>query len=265
MSDTIKGIYRDDNDWTPIMTLQFLYRLFVFFLCLFYSLSATAIDINERQKLVAYQASWGPTDNIDYKNLSHIIYSFATPFSNGKIMPLSSEDDRKLRNLIQKSHISNTKVLLAIGGWNNGDDSGFEKLTQSSDSIDNFTRALLKLVKTYQLDGIDINWEYPDSPKKWNKLLDALAPQLKSRGKLLTAAVPAYGTNADNIGSLEQLDFANVMMYECQCGDEEAPLWQTEKSLKYWKGRGLDDQRLIIGIPFYGGGGQDIARQQAKS
>lgn len=225
-------------------------------------LSATALA---DQKMVGYQASWGSIEQVDYDNLSHIIYSFALPRTSGTVIALSAESDTKLRTLVERAHAKDVKVLLAIGGWNNGDDSAFEAFSQTAAGVNNFVADTSYLVDTYNLDGIDLDWEYPDAKWKWNNLVNAMAPAMHNKGKLLTAAVAAYGAGADTVGNIDSLDFVNVMMYECHCGEEEAPFWQMEESLAYWKNRGLEAERLMLGIPFYGGGGQDVSIHKRKA
>lgn len=229
------------------------------------ALSSATFANSSELKMVGYQASWTSIDSIDYDNLTHIIYSFALPRTSGRISALSAASDQKLKTLVQRAKTNNVKVLLAIGGWNGGDDSAWETFSQTTTGVNNFVEDSLYLINKYDLDGIDLDWEYPNAQWKWNNVVRAMGPALKARGKLLTAAVAAYGGSADTIGDIHQLDFVNVMMYECHCGPEEAPWWQMEQSMDYWLGRGLDKERLMLGIPFYGGGGQDVAFHKRKA
>lgn len=223
-----------------------------------FSSSSQAAEEKNGQKIVGYQADWTSIETIDYDSYSHIIYSFALPRTSGYLYPLTSASDAKLRTLVERAHANNTKVLLAIGGWNGGDDQGFETFSNTAEGVANFVSDSLHMVREYNLDGIDLDWEYPSAQWKWNMITRAMGPALKNEGKLFTAAVAAFGSSADVVGELHDLDFVNVMMYECHCGEEEAPVWQMEQSLAYWKGRGLNKERLMLGVPFYGGGGQDV-------
>ena len=57
-----------------------------------------------------------------------------------------------------------------------------------------FVNNLAGFVAEYDLDGADIDWEYPDagdSAKHYARLMRMLSSELRDRGKLLTAAVRA--------------------------------------------------------------------------
>lgn len=230
-----------------------------------FSAPVMSADADNKKKMVGYAAGWKSIDAIDYDSLTHVIYSFALPNPSGTIGALSGSESTKLETLVQRAHAKNVKVLLAIGGWNGGNDSAWESFSQTSTGVNNFVNDSIYLVNKYNLDGIDLDWEYPDAKWKWNNVVRAIGPALHAKGKLLTAAVAAYGSGADGVGELDQLDLLNVMMYECHCGAEEAPWWQMEDSLKYWQGRGVGADKLMIGIPYYGGGGQDVEFHKRKA
>lgn len=123
--------------------------------------------------------SWsGDAASIQYEKLTHINYSFSLPDSNGNISAIPN--DAKLRDIIARAKSKNVKVLLAVGGWNGGNDSAWENFTNYEWAINNFVNDAIYLVETYGLDAIDLDWEYPSAQWKWNALVNKLAPVLKS-------------------------------------------------------------------------------------
>jgi GH18 family chitinase len=102
-----------------------------------------------------------------------------------------------------------------------------------------------------QLDGADIDWEYPDAGKSSQNFL-ALIRELRAAlpNKLLTAAVVSYGDHGLGIPpeSFDLLDFVNVMTYD---GPDHGTMEQFEKGIAYWSERGVPREKLIIGVPFY--------------
>ena len=52
------------------------------------------------------------------------------------------------------------KIVLSVGGW--GAD-GFSHMAMTEDGRRKFARSCLDAVEKYNLDGIDIDWEYPCS------------------------------------------------------------------------------------------------------
>jgi chitodextrinase len=197
--------------------------------------------------------SWsGDVAAIQYSKLTHINYAFLLPNATGGFQPI--ENPSKLQNLVSRAHSSGVKVLIAVGGWNNGDDSGFESMAANSNYRNAFVTNILNFVNQYGLDGVDMDWEYPDqgaSANNYATLMTQLASALHSRGKLLTAAV--VGINGESIlaSVFSQVDFLNLMAYDYNNFDHSTYSYASQ-SLAYWKGRGLPASKAILGVPFYG-------------
>src|SRR6188768_4364767 len=112
-------------------------------------------------KSVGYMPSWaGNVNSIQYGKLTHINYAFVLPNANGTLQGVP--DPGKLQSLVSLGHQNNVKVGLALGGWNDGNDSAFEALAGNAGARTTFVNAVMGLVGQYNLDGIDIDWEYPD-------------------------------------------------------------------------------------------------------
>ncbi|MGK0185972.1 MAG: Ca2+-binding EF-hand superfamily protein [Verrucomicrobiales bacterium] len=149
----------------------------------------------ETFKVIGYQPSWaGDVDGIQYDKLTHINYSFILPKSDGtfKDMP----NPAMLTKLVKLAHVNKVKVGIAIGGWNGGNDSAFEELAASPETRNRFVRETMKMVETYGLDGVDMDWEYPDagdSSENFLSLMRELSAELRREHKYLSAAVVSLG------------------------------------------------------------------------
>lgn len=204
-------------------------------------------------KVVGYMPSWsGDVNAIQYSKLTHINYAFLLPTATGGFQAI--ENPSKLQNLVSRAHSSGVKVLIAVGGWNNGDDSGFESTAANANYRNAFVTNIMSFVNQYGLDGVDMDWEYPDqgaSANNYAALMTQLASALHAQGKLLTAAV--VGINGESILSsvFSQVDFLNLMAYDFNNFDHSTYNYASQ-SLSYWKGRGLPASKAILGVPFYG-------------
>ncbi|OON66038.1 carbohydrate-binding protein [Hymenobacter sp. CRA2] len=204
-------------------------------------------------RVIGYVPSWaGTVSSVQYNKLTHVNYAFLLPTNTGGLQPI--ENPAKLQSLVSTAHANGVKVLISVGGWNNGDDSAFEQLAANATYRTNFVNNIVSFLNQYGLDGADIDWEYPDagaSANNYAALMQQLSTAMHTRGKLLTAAV--VGTGGDSIlGSVfGYVDFLNLMAYDANNFDHSTYSYATQ-SINYWKGRGLPAAKLSLGVPFYG-------------
>lgn len=109
------------------------------------------------QKVVAsYVTAW--TDVMpDPTLLTHINYAFGgvKPSFNG----VELRNEQRLREIVALKEINpELKVLLSIGGWGSGN---FSEMAASTEFRESFCQDCARIVSSFHLDGIDIDWEYP--------------------------------------------------------------------------------------------------------
>ncbi len=198
--------------------------------------------------IIAYATGSIVESAIPYDKLTHINYAFLIPNPDGTFQ--SFENGSKLEQIVSHAHEKNVKVLISVGGW--GWDEQFETLAANPESRTAFVQNLKAFVDQYQLDGADIDWEYPD-PGQSSQNFMALMQELRAAlpNQLLTMAVISYG---DEFGlgipdeSFALVDFVNVMTYD---GPDHGTMEQFQKGLDYWSGRGLPKEKTVMGVPFY--------------
>ncbi|ASZ13413.1 T9SS type A sorting domain-containing protein [Chitinophaga pendula] len=226
------------------------------FLCallLTLSFTLSASTVSAQFKVIGYMPSWaGDVNTVQYSKLTHINYAFLLPTNTGGLQAI--ENPSKLQSLVSTAHARGVKVLISVGGWNNGNDQGFESLAANATYRNNFVNNMINFVNQYNLDGTDIDWEYPDAGASANNyvaLMTQLSNAMHSRGKLLTAAVVGSG-GASILGSVFPLvDYLMLMAYDYNNFDHSTYA-HAQQSLSYWRGRGLPKEKAILGVPFYG-------------
>jgi len=203
-------------------------------------------------KIVGYVPDWaGSPTYVQWDKVTHINYAFILP-SNGT-GGLTSPNSNILNTLVSQAHSRGVKVLVSIGGWNNGDDSRFHSVAANQTYINTFVANCTTLVKTFNLDGIDIDWEYPDagtSADQYVTFMTSLANALHPKGKLLTAAVIGNPNNGIKNEIFNIVDFLNIMSYDG--GTPHSTYAMASSNLRAWRARGLSKEKAILGVPFYG-------------
>jgi chitinase len=204
------------------------------------------------------------TATIQFDKLTHINFSFAIPAKNGGGLDAIRNWD-KLIGLVKKAHKNNVKVFLSVGGWSvgdaPGDDSRFHRLAASQEERNFFVTNVMEVVRRFNLDGVDMDWEYPDIENRSAEdnvlLMKQLGDSLHAKNKKLTAAVVHYGNQGE--GTKKEIfaivDWLNLMTYDDDKGEyvPHSPYSLVEKSYNYWvKQRGLPPEKAVLGLPFYG-------------
>lgn len=136
------------------------------------------VDKSSRfKRVVGYYETWstGRACNRFYPEqipsgiYSHINIAFASiDPSTFELVPASKDDINMYKRVSGlKAKDSNLKVLLAVGGWTFNDPgptaTTFSDIAKSEAAQRNFFDSILKFMTNYNLDGVDIDWEYPEA------------------------------------------------------------------------------------------------------
>ena len=98
------------------------------------------------------QLLWGP---YTYNGGGTTKCSWDLPLETGR--KCNQHDTSK--GIIELAHQVNVEVMPSIGGWTLSDN--FPGIAASAAKRQNFARQCAELIRAYDFDGIDIDWEYP--------------------------------------------------------------------------------------------------------
>jgi chitinase len=215
-------------------------------------------------RVLAYVTEDTVPELIPYDKLTHINYSFILPRVDGSIRDVYNP--WKLKKIVETGRAHGVSVFVAVGGW--GLEKEFEAIAADPAIRAVFVQTLVEYAAEYDLDGIDIDWEYPVvgvSDGNYLALMRELRAALPEQVQL-TTAVPAYGRNADGFPaeSFAYLDFVNLMVYDLS-REAHATMEMAEQSLDYWQGRGLSVDKTVLGVPFYSRPGEVPYRKMIQA
>jgi len=243
-------------------------------------------------KRVCYYTNWAQyrpgaakywPEDIDPHLCTHVIYSFAK-IARGELAMYEWNDDKVIpRVMALKKQNPDLKVLWAVGGWNheNGKPGKFSQMVATPEGRKKFIDSTLRLLKKFEFDGFDLDWEYPanrgNSPPGdkqrftllCQELLAAFKKEAKESGKprmLLTAAVAAgyktIRTAYDIPGIAASLDWINLMAYDLNgqwngvtghhTGMSSNDHLDVPYAVDFWMKGGMPANKIALGMGTYG-------------
>ena len=223
------------------------------------------------QRVVGYYPDWMrnefPPVYLDLDVLTHVMHAFAWPDVSGNIMSYDNMFN------ISNSGIIHKKFILSLGGW--GNDEGFVAVAASAELRQTFINNLLDVCDEYEYDGVDLDWEFPQSAADRNNL-NLLVSEMDSMFHahdstlLITMAVPTsnyYGQWYDFGYLKNHIDFFNAMTYNMHGNwsshaGHNSPLYQSppgdpdgscQTGINYLLlTRGVAADQINLGLPFWG-------------
>ncbi len=271
------------------------------------------------REVIGYYPSWKFYDRqqlvnpatIDYSKYTILNYAFFEPRPDGSVVPFDPRTDKRLllgeidpaappgyasrkdfgqaewhvpgTSLVDRAHEQGVKVFVSIGGWTLS--QHFSAIAASAERRSRFAHSCSDMVRTYNIDGIDLDWEYPGYRAQGGSLndrhyftlllrqirdsLDALQPYA-NRQLFLTSAfgcAPSRMADIDWEAVVPLLDFVNMMTYDFYGRDfsvtnHNAPLYPPAKGIEGYdthstihylmENYGVPPQKICIGVPFYG-------------
>lgn len=261
--------------------IWYLYLMMKKFIChtLFLLVFTTALfaQKNKQYKVVGYfSGDSAMLHTYDVKKLTHLIYGFAH-VDNGSFVITKSKDAPTLLAFkkIKKLH-PGLKTMIALGGW-----GGCEFCSQTFNDKEltkKFAASVKNFLNKYQLDGIDLDWEYPvisghpghqnipEDKENFTNLVKELRKAL-GKEKLITFAAGGFQKFLDSSIAWHEvepyLDFVNLMTYDLVHGYSKATghhtnLYSTkpgeesiDNTIQFFKKIKFPLKKLMVGAGFY--------------
>jgi chitinase len=222
---------------------------------------------------------------INPQGLTRINYAFAN-IQGGRMVLGAPRDAQNLAVLTGlKRENPLLTVLVSVGGWLGSNNFSDVALTAQSRAV--FVQSVMDFLKLHDLDGLDVDWEYPgmagsghpfrsEDKQNFTYLLKGLRARFdkeaKMTGKRLYLTI-AMGAFDDVIAHTEMakvqryVDTVNLMTYDYYEADADpttgnhAPLFEdpadpkkasADASVRAYEKAGVPAEKILLGVPFYG-------------
>ncbi|KAG5676387.1 hypothetical protein PVAND_006227 [Polypedilum vanderplanki] len=167
---------------------------------------------------------------------------------------------------------SHLKVLLAIGGWNEGS-RNYSELAGDPRRRGRFVKQASEFVRKFDFDGLDLDWEYPtqrngsqQDKESFVLLVKELSVEFKKHNLYLSSAFGASKKIIDSAYNVKALapylDSFHIMCYDYFGSWDKkvglnAPLETDDDlnvkfSIDYFLKLGAPAEKIMMGLPFYG-------------
>ncbi|PPR07215.1 hypothetical protein CVT26_012648 [Gymnopilus dilepis] len=249
----------------------------------------------QRMLFMGYYPDWlgstFPPERIDYRRFDWIDFAFAVPEANATLSWDDPGAPDLLDRLVSGAHSNGCKVKLSIGGWT-GSKHQFKNIVRHFSSVmatdhlrESFVNNVVAAYQTYQLDGIEIDWEYPghsgssankpraDDTANFLEFLRSLRAALPAEAKITAAVEPTPFVDDKGLPLKDVSDFAEVLdwilimnydlwgssshpgpnapLYDA-CGNSTQPAGSALGSYTAWTQASFPAYKLVLGLPSYG-------------
>jgi chitinase len=228
--------------------------------------------------IIAYYMGDG-NDIAKYKTekLTHIIFSFLHLKGNNLAVD-SSKDSLAITKLVAlKKTNPNLKIIISLGGW--GGCKTCSAVFNTETGRKEFAQSVLKLFKEYNVDGLDLDWEYPaleslpghdfmpEDRSNFTFLIRILRETVGPGYELSFAAGGFRDYLAKSVEwskVMPLVNYVNMMTYDLVNGNSKrtghlTSLYSTpeqsestDHAVMFLDSIGVPMQKVVIGLTFYG-------------
>jgi chitinase len=222
---------------------------------------------------------------VDAKYLTRINYAFAN-IQGGRMVLGAPADAQNFAQLTSLRNLNpRLTVLVSVGGWLWS--TNFSEMALTAESRRTFEESVMEFLAQFDLDGLDIDWEYPgltgaghpfrtEDKLNFTALLAELRAHFdatsKKTGRRLYLTI-AMGAGDDVLAHSEMrkvqryVDTVNLMTYDYyEAGSDpttghHAPLFadpadpkkaSSDETVRDYEKAGVPAEKILLGVPFYG-------------
>jgi chitinase len=204
--------------------------------------------------------------DVKFKMTNVVVYAFYGVTTAGTLSAPSTPT-AALNAVATKARTNNAKVFLGINDGSGDGKTNFKNMAATATGRNNFIKEVMNVVRANNLDGVDMDWEFPSTTDGTDITFTALIKELsdslhRDARYYLSCAITAgkyAGGFRDAIRSeiFPYVDFFNVMAYDDfnttvpYRHHSDYTLAQT--CLNYWlTTRGMPAAKCVLGLPAYG-------------
>jgi chitinase len=204
--------------------------------------------------------------DVKFRMTNVVVYAFYAVNTAGTLSAPSSPAST-LVAVRDKARANNAKVLLGINDGSGDGKTNFKNMAATAGGRNNFIKDVMNVVRANNLDGVDMDWEFPSTSDgtdaTFTLLMKELSDSLHRDGRYYLSAAITAGKYAGGIRDairaeiFPYVDFFNIMAYDDFSTSvpyrHHSDYTLATVCLNYWlTTRGMPASKAVLGIPAYG-------------
>lgn len=238
----------------------------------------------KKVEVIAYYTGDATTiKQYNVAHLTHIIYSFLR-LKGDSLYVANDKQKQTLKALVDlKTQYPQLKIMVALGGW--GGCEPCSGVFSTEIGRKHFVASVKSILDEYQLDGLDLDWEYPviegypghpyapSDKQNFTELVKALRKSLGKKKEISFAAGGFSKFIEESIDWKEAMKYVNrvnLMSYDLVSGfskqtGHHTTLYSnsirqqsTDRGVQLLLQQGVSPKKIVIGAAFYARTWKDV-------
>ncbi|KAJ1853452.1 hypothetical protein LPJ73_002647, partial [Coemansia sp. RSA 2703] len=211
---------------------------------------------------------------VPWDSLTHLVLAFFQLSDSGVVTPKNSN----LSPIVDPAHKNGVKVIASIGGSGDGS-TIMARVISDRTAREGMTSSLVDTIRKYNLDGVDYDYEFPETINQVQQLYIALkdirsaldAAFGKGEKILTTTLFSSKGQFGPNVPKLDAKPFSDIVDYGLlmsydyfgsfsEISAPNSPFYDVPgypglsftSSISAWLSAGWDPKKLVAGLAYYG-------------
>lgn len=184
-----------------------------------------------------FNIAWGEV-------ITDFIYFSAEPYPNGSLNMYRLKPE-VLQGMREMKSTYGTRLFISIGGYERSEH--FSRMVRYENLREKFIEQLIQFALENDLDGIDFDWEFPQTAEEIAGYT-ALMSAVQKSGLLVSVAL--YPFDGMNLVPYANVDRIHIMSYDR--GLQHSTYEQSIADIAFFLDAGVPAEKLFLGIPFYG-------------
>ncbi|MBI9051910.1 MAG: glycoside hydrolase family 18 protein [Anaerolineaceae bacterium] len=176
--------------------------------------------------------------------LTDIIYSSVDFLPDGNL-ELEKINASILTTMQEMKQKYGTRIHISVGGMNRS--ANFSAVVTDDQNRDRFVKNLIQFADEYNLDGIDLDWEFPVTQAEIRGYAITMSA-LQKMGMIVSVALYPY----EDINVKPYLTADRLLIMSYERARKHSTYNQAVKDLVYFSTLGAPKEKIFLGIPMYG-------------